>query len=241
MEVYEATFTVRTSECQPDGTIKIASLMQSMQEAAALHAEQLGFGFERLGEMNSYWVLSNIRLEIARLPVWREQVTIRTWPSGFNRVIATREFVGVDRDNRELFKTGSEWMILDKQKNRPKNLFRLNLDLPKTREKVLSENLDRLRRTDGYQKVDRISVPYSSIDLNRHVNNTEYVRWGFDALRRTFTLEGDVRWMQVCYLSEVFEGDELDLLVSSDSNGRFHILGRKANAEMDVYMMEVCL
>jgi medium-chain acyl-[acyl-carrier-protein] hydrolase len=239
MEVYEATSTVRTFECRPDGTIRIASLMQSLQEAAALHAEQLGFGFKKLGEINSYWVLSNFRLEIARLPVWREQVTIRTWPSGYNRVIASREFVGVDQDHHELFKAGSEWMILDKQKNRPKNLFRLDLDLPKTGEKALSEKLDRLERSEGYQKVDRVCVPYSSIDLNRHVNNTEYVRWGFDALRRAFTMERAVRSIQVSYLSEVFEGDELNLLVASDTRGRFHILGRKADAEKDVYLMEV--
>jgi len=89
---------VRTYECQADGSIKIASLMQCLQEAAARHAEQLGLGFERLGEMNGYWVLSNLRVEIARLPKWGEEVTIRTWPSGFNRVIASREFVGKDRD-----------------------------------------------------------------------------------------------------------------------------------------------
>ena len=121
MDTYEARFTIRTSECRADGKIRIASLMQYMQEAAALHAEQLGFGFERLGLMNSYWVLSNFGLEVIRLPVWGEQVAIRTWPSGYNRVIASREFVGRDQANRELFKAGSEWMILDKQKNRPKN------------------------------------------------------------------------------------------------------------------------
>ena len=241
MDIYEARFTIRTSECGADGKIRIASLMQYLQEAAALHAEQLGFGFERLGQMNSYWVLSNFGLEIIRLPVWREQVAIRTWPSGYNRVIASREFVGRDQANRELFKAGSEWMILDKQKNRPKNLFRLDLDLPKTGEKALSDELNRLRLSEGYQKVERVRVPYSSIDLNRHVNNTEYVRWGLDALRRAFTVEGDVHWMQVSYLSEVFEGDELDLLIASGADSQFHILGRKSDTETDVFVMAVRL
>ena len=220
----------------------MASLMQYMQEAAALHAEQLGFGFERLGEINSCWVLSNFRIEIARLPVWSETVAIRTWPSGCNRVIASREFVGKDQDNRELFRAGSEWMILDKQKNRPKNLFRLDLDLPRSGEKVLSKELGRLQRSEGYREVDRVRVPYSSIDLNGHVNNTEYVRWGFDALRRAVAIESDVSCVQVSYLSEVFEGDEVDLFVSSGAAGHFHILGRKSDTETDVYIMEVaCL
>ena len=241
MEVREERIIVRTYECQADGSIKIASLMQCLQEAAARHAEQLGLGFERLGEMNGYWVLSNLRVEIARLPKWGEEVTIRTWPSGFNRVIASREFVGKDRDGRELFKAGSEWMVLDKQRNRPKNLFHLDLGLPKIGAKALSGKLTRLQPRHGYQDADRVRVPYSSIDLNGHVNNTEYVRWGFDALRRAFKAEGNVHSMQVTYLSEIFEGDELDLLVASGAGGHFHILGRKSETKTDVFMMDTRL
>jgi medium-chain acyl-[acyl-carrier-protein] hydrolase len=241
MDVHEAIFIVRTSECRPDGKIRIASLMQYLQEAAALHAERLGVGFETLREMDAYWVLSNFRIDITRLPVWSEHVTIRTWPSGYNRVVASREFVGKDRDGRELFRAGSEWMILDKQRNRPKNLFRLDLSLPKTGEKVLLEKLSRLQPHSEYRAVDRVRVPYSSIDLNGHVNNTEYVRWGFDALRRAFPVEGDIRCVQVTYLSEVFEDAELNMLVACGADGDFYVLGRKPDAKTDVYIMEVRL
>ncbi len=37
MEVREDKFTVKTCECQVNGNIKIASLMQYLQEVAALH------------------------------------------------------------------------------------------------------------------------------------------------------------------------------------------------------------
>ncbi|OHB74107.1 MAG: hypothetical protein A2Z25_09215 [Planctomycetes bacterium RBG_16_55_9] len=241
MDVSEIAFTIRTSECRPDGKIRIASLMQYLQEAAALHAEGLGFGFEKLSEMDGYWALSNFRIEIARRPAWGEHVTIRTWPSGYSRVVASREFIGEDQDKRELFKAGSEWMILDKRRNRPKNLFHLDLALPESAEKAFSGQLSRLQRRDDYHEADRIRVRYSSIDLNGHVNNTEYVRWGFDALRTVFKIDGDVRSVQVTYLSELFEGDELEVLVSSGAGGHFHVLGRKSDAKTDVFLMEVCL
>ena len=205
MKVREEKFTVKSYECRPDGNIKTACLMQYLQEAAALHAEQLGFGIDSLNKINSYWVLSNIMIEIDRLPKWNDEITVKTWPSGFSRSIATREFVGRDQNDCELFKAGSQWMVLNKQSNRPKNLFRLDLSLPKTEEKALSEELVRLEPQDDYSEVDRISVPYSSIDLNGHVNNTEYVRWGIDALRKAFKFDGNIRSMHATYLSEVFE------------------------------------
>jgi len=239
MKVREENFTVKSYECRPDGNIKTACLMQFLQETAALHAEQLGFGVDSLNKINSYWVLSNFRIEIKSLPKWNDEITVKTWPSGYNRVIATREFVGRDQNNCELFRAGSQWMILDRQKSRPKNLFRLDLSLPKTEEKALSEKLIRLDPQDDYSKVDRISVPYSSIDLNGHVNNTEYVRWGIDALRKAFKFEGNIRSMHATYLSEVFESDELDLTLSQNNNGHFYVLARKSDEKSNVYLMEI--
>jgi len=239
MEVREEKFTVKTYECQVNGNAKIASLMQYLQEIAALHAQQLGFGYGRLNEINSYWVLSNIRMEIARFPKWNDELTIKTWPSGHTRLIATREFVGKDQYDCELFRAGSEWMVLDRQRNRPKNLFHLGLDLPLRGPKVLSGQLKRLEPQENYSEIDRVRVPYSSIDLNGHVNNTEYVRWGIDALRRIFKVKGNIHFLQATYLSEVFEGDDLELLVASDKSTRFHVLGRKSEGKSNVYVMEI--
>ena len=239
IEIKQGKFTVKTYECQADGNIKVVSLMQYLQEIAALHAEQLGLGFSRLNEIDSYWVLSNLRIEIARLPKWSDEVAIKTWPSGFTRLIATREFVGKDQYDCELFRANSEWMVLNKQKNRPKNLFRLDLGLPKSGPKAISGELKRLEPQCNYSNVEQVRVPYSSIDLNGHVNNTEYVRWGIDALRKRFQFKGNIRFLQATYLSEVFEGDQLDLLVSSGSNERFYVLGRKSGGDGNVYVMEI--
>jgi medium-chain acyl-[acyl-carrier-protein] hydrolase len=239
VEVKEEKFRIRTYECGVDGRIKIFSLMQYLQEIAALHAEQLGLGFDKLSEMSGYWVLSNIRLEINRLPGRDDEITLRTWPSGFSRTIATREFVGKDRNGSELFCAGSEWMVINKQTNRLKNLFKLDLNLPKTGVKALPDKLKRLEPMNEHNQVGRVLVPRSSIDLNGHVNNTEYVRWGIDALSRPSKLNENIRSMQATYLSEVFEGDELELLVGSRTDGQLGVLGRKSGTETNVFLMEV--
>jgi acyl-ACP thioesterase len=234
MDVGEEKFVVRTFDCGVDGKLKIASLMQYLQEAAALHAQQLGFGFERLSELGTYWVLSNIRVEVVGLPRWNKQVTVQTWPSGYSRLIATREFVARASNGDELFKASSEWMVFDKQRARPKNLFHLDLGLPKTAPKVLDANLHRLEPRDDYRPAGHVLVPSSSIDLNGHVNNTEYVRWGTDALSRASELEGNIRSVQATYLSEVFE-----VLVSNSPPGFFNVLARKSATQTNVYLMEV--
>lgn len=239
VNIREERIRIRTYECGVGGCIRIVSLVQYLQEVAVLHAEQLGLGLEKMSELNAYWVLSNLRVEIARLPRWNEEITIRTWPSGYTRLIASREFVATGRDGRELFLAGSEWMVLDKQRSRPKNLFHLDLGLPKSGAKALQDELNRLEPHDGGDPVHRLRVRHSSIDLNGHVNNTEYIRWGIDALRGEFRSGGDICSLQATYLSEVFEDDELDLLVSCGAEGHYRVLARKSGAKTNVFVMEV--
>jgi acyl-ACP thioesterase len=212
--------------------------MQHLQEIASAHADELGFGNTWLNEINSYWVLSNIRIEINSLPKWNDEVIIRTWPSGNTRLIASREFIGKEGGGRELFRAGSEWTILNKDTNRPKNLFGLNMNSLAVGPKAIEKEIERLKPIDDYAHTERISVPYSSIDLNDHVNNTEYVRWGMDAIRSKFQFEEDICSLQVTYLAEVFMDDKLDLLVSVGSKRIFYVLGRKSGVSNTVFLME---
>ncbi len=237
MNTREEKFMVRAYECQTNGNIKILSLMQHLQEIATLHAEELGFGISHLDKINSYWVLSNIRIEFTRLPKWKEEISIKTWPSGYSRLIATREFVGKDRNENELFKAGSQWMILSKDNNRPQNLFNLNLDMPNTGTKIISDDMKRLESKNEYTLIEQIRVPYNSIDLNGHVNNTEYVRWGIDAFAKIYKPKGKILSFQATYLSELFEGNELDLLVGS-INKHYSVLIKRRNTNEIVFLME---
>ncbi|MBL7152309.1 MAG: hypothetical protein ISS79_01220 [Phycisphaerae bacterium] len=239
MDIREDTFTVKTYHCRPDGSIKVASLMNYLQEAAAVHAEQLGFGMARLSEIDSYWVLSNIKIEFSKFPKWNDRITIRTWPSGHTRSIATREFLGQDQDGCDLFKAGSEWMILKKTSNRPRNLHRIDLNLVPTGPKTVSADLKRLTPQEAYTNCEHLQVPYSSIDLNGHVNNTEYIRWTLDAVRMAFDFTGPIRSLQATYFREVFEADNLDLLLAGDPNGDFHVLGRKSDDQTNVYAVRI--
>jgi acyl-ACP thioesterase len=178
-------------------------------------------------------------VEIGRLPMCNEQVVVQTWPSGYSRSVATREFIGRERNSGEIFRAGSEWMVINKRTNRLKNLFHLGLNLHRTGQKALPNELSRLEQQEGYRSVERMRVPYSSIDLNGHVNNTEYVRWGMDALSKAFKLMGNIRSVQATYLSEIFEDDEIEFAVSSEGNGKYLVLASKPGECLAVYLMEV--
>jgi acyl-ACP thioesterase len=240
MDPREDRFTVEAFDCRPDGCIKPNALMQVLQEAAARHAQQLGVGFADLDRQECFWVLVNFRIEMTTTPKWGDSMTIRTWPSGFTRLVASREFIGQDSDGRELFRAASEWMILDKPGSRPKNLERLGLPLPQAGVKALTTELHRLRPAEVYTPACTLSVPFSSLDFNGHVNNTEYVRWALDGLHRKLGRSPAIHSMQVTYTVEVFEGDEIEVLVA-EGDTPIRILERKTGgaADTNVFLMQI--
>jgi acyl-ACP thioesterase len=238
----EDRFIVEAFDCRPDGLIKPNALLQYLQEAAARHAEQLGVGFADLEQWDCFWVLVNLRIEMTGTPRWRDSLTIRTWPSGCTRLLAAREFVGEGADGRELFRASSEWMILDKHGSRPRNLSRMDLNLPPAGRKVLGTELRRLQRTaTPYTSAGTISVPFSALDFNGHVNNTEYVRWAFDGLHRRLGRVPPIRAVQVTYTAEVFEGDDIEVLVAVEPGTPIRVVERKAGGPPDasVFLLEV--
>lgn len=234
----EDRFIIRMYDCRPDGSIKVNALMQYLQEAAACHAEQLRAGFRDLDRLGCLWVLVNLRIEIARTPRWGDHMIVGTWPSGHTRVVASREFIGRDPDGAEFFRASSDWMILDKSGSRPKNLDRIDLDLPRSGPRAIASPPARLKPADEYARVCMFRVPFSALDFNGHVNNTEYVRWALDAIHQKLGGLPEIRLLQLTYMAEIFEGDEIELLVSTGRDGGVCACARKAGGA-NAFLMEI--
>jgi len=241
-EPREDRFLIRMYDCRPDGLVKTNTLMQYMQEAAACHAEQLGLGIRELERRGWLWVLVNMRIEMSDTPGWGDEVIVATWPSGCSRLIAARDFIGRSPEGLELFRAASDWMILDRQTGRPKNIERLDLHLPPSGPKAIATAPSRVQPGEGYAQVGSLRVPFSAVDLNGHVNNTEYVRWALDAVHQHVGSLPEVHTIQFTYSAEVFAGDEIETLVRSDDNSPLGICIRKRTdgRVTNAFLMEIC-
>jgi len=69
MEAHRQTFTVHTYEVDPFHELSLAGLAGYMQEAAWVHAHELGYGIESFMRRGLTWVLVRQQLQRSR-PVW---------------------------------------------------------------------------------------------------------------------------------------------------------------------------
>lgn len=178
-------FRIRHSEVTRKGFLRANVFFDYMQEIAAGHANEIGVGLRTLEEHGMMWVLSRLKLKIDRTPYLGENVEVMTYPTGFERLFATREFFFTDGSGAEIAAGSSCWLLLDSAKFRP---LKPSVSLPAP----LPDNSARKRNFIGLEKLNReaVSDPMtfpvfeSMIDVNRHMNNAHYVTHVFDWLAR---------------------------------------------------------
>jgi len=172
MNTYTQDFSIRYSELNRNGLLKNEAFFDIFQEVASRHAEQLGCGFGTMGSLT--WVLSKIRIQVLRTPSKGSTVSVKTWPSGFNRLYATREGLFYDGDG-EVARVTSYWLLIDLKNLRPQRLpdalpcpIPDNAELPRYFE--LSSKITKLIGENPLES----RVAEHEIDVNQHLNNARY-------------------------------------------------------------------
>ncbi|MBN2049396.1 MAG: acyl-ACP thioesterase [Spirochaetales bacterium] len=228
----EDSYTVRSYDVDIRRRLRLSCMMDYFQESAWRHAEELGVGVQRLGEEGCFWVLSRLCVEVERYPVWNEQVTLRTWPKGIDRLFALRDFLLFDEAGETCARASTAWLILHGERRRPVRVepfFQHLLSptaaeaLPGTPEKIdpLTEDVSAGCRRSGY----------AVLDMNRHVNNARYADWVLDSFPlERFDREG-VRKFSIQYLAEIGPETEVDLRSSSPEEGVCLLSGRSGSTE----------
>ncbi|MDR1895003.1 MAG: hypothetical protein LBQ61_10030 [Spirochaetales bacterium] len=219
--VYYENYLVRSYETGPDGRACPAALCRYIEDMAGAHASLLGSGLQDLLAQGCTWVLSRLRVRFFRRPAYREEVFGETWPTGIDRLLALRDFLIRDREDRILAAGNSAWLIIDLEKRRPQRpgpfveKFFINprraLNLAGGGAENGEVSAPRLEYPGGGEKTAGLRVPYSALDLNNHVNNVNYITWALDALGPEFRGGGEIADLGVNFLSECRCGENIQI------------------------------
>lgn len=118
-KIYRRQQQVRSYDIDENLELKLNVIFQWFSEIAWEHAKTLGIGFEELKNVDKFWVLNSVNVEINKLPKWQDQLILETWPSGISGIQYTREFQFYDDKQNVLIAASSSWVIIDKNTLRP--------------------------------------------------------------------------------------------------------------------------
>ena len=203
-----ASFPVHSYEVDAFGTLEVPALSGYLQEVAGQQAAALGVGLEALRAKGLTWVLARQRLELP-LPVsLGDTLDVETWPSGLERLAATREFVVRRGDGAEAARATTLWYVLDlatRRLVRPKEV--LDARFPRPRQPAVAPLAHgKLPALAGWELQKRFHVRYADIDQNLHVTNASYVTWAIEAMPVELWRTSRLGAVEVQYLAEELHG-----------------------------------
>jgi len=208
--VWSERFQIRSYDVDATRRATSVSLCRYFLEAAWNHAEALGFGFTHLSSQGKFWVLSRFRFEVQQYPAWGDSVTLQTWPRGIKSLFAFREFELHDETGARIAAGSSAWVVLDSVSKRPQKLHKLLPSLAAfDGEAALGRDPEKLDDNETWESDCPITVRYTDIDVNQHVNANRYIGWVLDAYPAGFHIQHSLRVLDVNYLSETLEGEQV--------------------------------
>lgn len=236
--ILEEEFQVSVHDCSPKG-MRTYAILRHIQDIADRHGSLLGFSVKDMVSQGFYWVIVNVKLRLVEPMPFETIIRLKTWPMGNSSLLATRGYEGYNiNTGRLVFAATTDFMLLNLKNKRPVNIQELDLQIPDAGLPCAADKPLRQHPLPHYEPMDSLNVRYSSIDVNGHVNNTEYVRWGMDALHSKKEYQGRANQIDVSFASEAFENEKIDILFNPIDEHRVALIGRSCTDNRNVFLMQ---
>ena len=208
--IYRKTFSISDLHADCFLRLKPSVLLYFAQEVAADHAYQLGTGWETLHQKNLFWAIIRHKVQITRLPVSGETITVETWPLPATRVAYPRATIAYDAEGKELFRTMALWVLMDTESRTMVLPGKSGVDVPGIVRGLEADTPSSIAPKPLEHTVTH-TVGYAMLDRNGHMNNTRYLDLLDDLLPADFHKDHPAKEFTVCYLSEAKEQQQLTL------------------------------
>ncbi len=184
-------------------------LMAELQEVAASHCSVFKLSGIDLKPLNLFWVLSRMHVQIERIPLWHEKLTVRTWEKPHSYISQPRDFQVLDEQGNVIVRAASIWAIID-AKSKPQKLEDFDMDIrtPIDEDALTTKAFPRMPAAPKLENPTFKTVLHSDIDLNEHVNNTKYLQWVLDEWGHDFCMQHPIEEISIHFISQLWPGNQ---------------------------------
>lgn len=226
--ILQQEWEINFLQCYPNGYLKYTDLCNILQLTAGYHAELGGISFSDMQAFHQAWVLSRMRVEIKRLPKWRDKVTVKTWINSLenSRSIRCLEmYIG----NEKIIGCETFWAVFNTKTRRPENLALPHEHFEKYPERATSQPFGKIDFQHNSEVIANHTVQLSDLDIVNHVNSVKYLEWCLNLVDYDSILNNKIESFEMNYLKELALNDcaeishkssEADSVYSVQSKGK---------------------
>ena len=202
---------VTTSNVDANNVATNKFLLQTFQDIAVLHANQLGFGWNVLNDERKLWIVSKVAVQVVKPVRLHDIVTVTTWPSEPNKFFADRHYKITNQQGEDMVLAVSRWCIIDfdtRKMANPQVVSQRYYDGAYPQDKSgVDFSGKKVTLDDGFALSHTQKVRWTDLDLNYHVNNAKYVDFALDSLsvdclRGKYTANFEISYHGECKMDD---------------------------------------
>jgi len=176
----------------------------------------------------------NWKLEVFSRPLWNHKIIIKTWPRMFHRCYSCRDFEVYDANEKLIAIASSKWVLFNFLTNSISRVTEERAAKYQLFDKSVFNDLDfdKIKEPENSSCTFEYTIQRRDLDMNQHVNNTNYIDFAYEALPKDVYENSDFKNVEVLYKHELKLGDTISCFYTKLDNGE-HIVVIK-NKEIGV-------
>jgi medium-chain acyl-[acyl-carrier-protein] hydrolase len=238
MALFEETVKIRYSEMDCDLVLKPGAMLQFLQDLASDNAESLGFGYSYIIKHNLAWFLLKYRLEFDDYPEGIYDLTIKTEPRGYNKMFAYRDFY-ISHQGKQIGRATSTWTLVDlttKSMANASEVLNGNKHMVQHEKRENDLNYGKIRLPENFDIQKTFEVRFDDLDVNRHVNNANYIVWAIEPLDFEFRRSHKLKTVDMMFKKEIRYGSSVLTEIAVNGNETIHAV-KNAETREDLFLM----
>ncbi|MCE5300618.1 MAG: hypothetical protein LLG37_07080 [Spirochaetia bacterium] len=209
-EKWRQEYEIKVYESDALGRANLPSLCDYFQDMAWRHYTNVEKALGALLAPKQIWMMVRLEINIERLPKWQDVLEIETWSRGIERMMAYRDFTMEKKDGTRFAAGTSTWVVMDTNTGRIARLNNLAQKWPSVPGRSsIGKSADKVEDLNNPVFGKPFEVRYSDMDVNRHVNNVEYIKWMFDAPGMEFLESHTIKRAVINFMDEAKAGEEV--------------------------------
>lgn len=215
-------YEVKSYELNANVEIKPYVLLHYFENAAYDNAEELHIGFSDTYPRGYGWFLIKYHIKLDKFPSW-ETVKVKTWASENKGIQCRREFEIYNADNVKIGCASSLWMLIDLNAKKIVNSKKVLNFPPLTGEFALDTKFEKIPLPERIDNEFNLVASFDDIDMNRHVNNSNYIKWATQSFDYDFLINNSPKETEINYKHEIKCGDSINSKMQYDEENNVSV------------------
>ncbi len=231
--VYTHRYKVNGHDVNANKYLTIPSLLKAMQECSLQHARALKTSVWDMEEERISWVLIRKEINIIEPLQLDDVYTVITYPSGFDKFFAFRDYLVFNESKKLVATASSMWTLINTDTRKLTKIPSKILEISTPYDlKFLSQPDNVMGHPENWKTVDTRKVRPYDLDWNNHVNNIVLVRYLLEPYKSFGVEDQQILKLLLYFRNEIEVNKEVKVQIGEKDNARYAELKSKNESKI---------